>query len=72
MYNRRFTPHFITRLEDNEIFVFGSNLSGFHLSHSFYKNVRVSLGYRIYIGFRVAFYRHNNLIRQTDNRLSLL
>ena len=30
MYNRRFTPHFITRLEDNEIFVFGSNLSGFH------------------------------------------
>ena len=30
MYNRRFTPHFITRLADNEIFVFGSNLSGFH------------------------------------------
>lgn len=30
MYNRRYTPDRITRLEDNEIFVFGSNLSGSH------------------------------------------
>lgn len=30
MYNRRFTPERITRLADHEIFVFGSNLAGFH------------------------------------------
>ena len=30
MYNRDFTPDRISRLEDNEIFVFGSNLGGFH------------------------------------------
>lgn len=30
MYNRRFTPGRITHLADNEIFVFGSNLSGHH------------------------------------------
>lgn len=30
MYNRRFTPENITHLEDNEIFVFGSNLAGSH------------------------------------------
>lgn len=30
MYNRRFTPERITHLAGNEIFVFGSNLAGFH------------------------------------------
>ena len=30
MYNRRFTPENITHLEDNEVFVFGSNLAGLH------------------------------------------
>ena len=30
MYNRRFTPENITHLEDNEVFVFGSNLVGMH------------------------------------------
>ena len=30
MYNRRFTPEKITHLENNEIFVFGSNLAGSH------------------------------------------
>lgn len=30
MYNRRFTPGRISHLADNEIFVFGSNLSGHH------------------------------------------
>lgn len=30
MYNRRFTPERITRLAENEIFVFGSNLEGCH------------------------------------------
>lgn len=30
MYNRRFTPEMITRLAENEIFVFGSNLEGYH------------------------------------------
>lgn len=30
MYSRRFTPEMITSLKDNEIFVFGSNLDGFH------------------------------------------
>ena len=30
MYNRDFTPDFITQLKENEIFVFGSNLGGFH------------------------------------------
>lgn len=27
---KRFTPNFITELKPNEVFVFGSNLSGFH------------------------------------------
>ncbi len=30
MYNRRFTPNNISYLENNEIFVFGSNLRGAH------------------------------------------
>ena len=30
MYQRPFTPDVISELEENEIFVFGSNLSGFH------------------------------------------
>lgn len=30
MYNRPFTPEFITELKPNEIFVFGSNLAGMH------------------------------------------
>lgn len=30
MYNRKFTPNKITSLENNEIFVFGSNLDGLH------------------------------------------
>jgi len=30
MYNRAFTPDFITELKPNEIFVFGSNLAGAH------------------------------------------
>ena len=30
MYNREFTPTWIKELSDNEIFVFGSNLGGFH------------------------------------------
>ena len=30
MYNREFTPEKISRLNPNEIFVFGSNLNGFH------------------------------------------
>ena len=30
MYNRKFTPNNITHLEENEIFVFGSNLAGLH------------------------------------------
>lgn len=30
MYNRDFTPSMITRLNENEIFVFGSNLAGAH------------------------------------------
>lgn len=30
MYNRRFTPEWITDLAENEIFVFGSNLAGMH------------------------------------------
>ena len=30
MYNRRFTPNKIMNLEENEIFVFGSNLRGQH------------------------------------------
>ena len=30
MYNRTFTPDFITELKPNEIFVFGSNLAGMH------------------------------------------
>ena len=29
-YNREFTPEFITELKPNEIFVFGSNIGGFH------------------------------------------
>jgi len=30
MYNRPFTPEFITELKPNEVFVFGSNLQGIH------------------------------------------
>lgn len=30
MYNREFTPEWINRLNENEVFVFGSNLGGFH------------------------------------------
>lgn len=30
MYNRSFTPEFITELKSNEVFVFGSNLQGMH------------------------------------------
>ena len=30
MYNREYTPDWITELTDNEIFVFGSNLAGAH------------------------------------------
>ncbi len=30
MYNRRYTPDRISELRENEIFVFGSNLAGFH------------------------------------------
>ena len=30
MYNRKFTPWFVTELAENEIFVFGSNLQGMH------------------------------------------
>ena len=30
MYNRQYTPEMISELEENEIFVFGSNLGGFH------------------------------------------
>lgn len=30
MYNRKYTPNKIANLEDNEIFVFGSNLDGLH------------------------------------------
>ena len=30
MYNREFTPAWIKGLKENEIFVFGSNLGGFH------------------------------------------
>ena len=30
MYNRPFTPEFITELKPNEVFVFGSNLQGMH------------------------------------------
>lgn len=30
MYNRKFTPNKIASLENNEIFVFGSNLKGLH------------------------------------------
>lgn len=30
MYNREFTPNMISELKPNEIFVFGSNLDGFH------------------------------------------
>ena len=30
MYNRKFTPWFVTELAENEIFVFGSNLQGIH------------------------------------------
>lgn len=30
MYNREFTPQWINQLDDNEVFVFGSNLGGFH------------------------------------------
>ena len=30
MYNRDYTPNWIKQLQENEIFVFGSNLDGFH------------------------------------------
>lgn len=30
MYNREFTPAWIKELKENEVFVFGSNLGGFH------------------------------------------
>jgi hypothetical protein len=30
MYNRAFTPGWITELKPNEVFVFGSNLAGMH------------------------------------------
>ena len=30
MYNREFTPQWIKQLSENEVFVFGSNLGGFH------------------------------------------
>ena len=30
MYNREYTPEWITQLESNEVFVFGSNLAGCH------------------------------------------
>jgi hypothetical protein len=30
MYNREFTPEWIKDLSENEVFVFGSNLGGFH------------------------------------------
>ena len=30
MYSRRYTPDKISELKENEIFVFGSNLQGFH------------------------------------------
>lgn len=30
MYDREFTPAMITRLGENEVFVFGSNLAGMH------------------------------------------
>ncbi len=30
MYNREFTPGMINELNENEVFVFGSNLAGFH------------------------------------------
>lgn len=30
MYNREFTPGWIKELKENEVFVFGSNLGGFH------------------------------------------
>ena len=30
MYDREFTPEWIDRLNENEVFVFGSNLGGFH------------------------------------------
>ncbi|MDO5446392.1 MAG: hypothetical protein Q4F34_01260 [Prevotellaceae bacterium] len=29
-YNREYTPEFITELKKNEIFVFGSNIHGYH------------------------------------------
>ena len=31
MYSRRYTSDIITELKENEIFVFGSNLQGFHV-----------------------------------------
>ena len=30
MYNREFTPAWIKELKENEVFVYGSNLGGFH------------------------------------------
>lgn len=31
MYNREYTPEWISGLKDNEVFVFGSNLAGAHI-----------------------------------------
>lgn len=36
MYNRSFTPDYITELKPNEIFVFGSNLQGAHAGGAAY------------------------------------
>lgn len=30
MYNRAYTPQWVNELKENEVFVFGSNLGGFH------------------------------------------
>lgn len=38
MNNRRVTPDCIRELEVNEIFVFGSNLNGYHGGGSFLNN----------------------------------
>lgn len=40
MYNRDFTPEWINQLSENEVFVFGSNLGGFHAGGA----ARVALG----------------------------
>ncbi len=40
MYDREFTPQFISSLKENEIFVFGSNLKGLHAGGAAYIAVR--------------------------------